>query len=131
MQNQRGPHSTRHLTNLPQNLVDDTVCKSCQLVCGSVLNGMCYPNDRRLKAERLRLRNCTRFEGFRNDSAAWYAAFIEGRDVMQTARRARPSIGQGFYHDIAARNNVLNDGLGRWFGMRGLFEAQHFVPLIS
>ena len=53
------------------------------------------------------------------------AAFIEGCEIMQTARRARPSIGETNNSHITAFDHLLDDRFGRGARVRRFLEAKH------
>lgn len=73
----------------------------------------------------LRARGSHKFR--RRDGHCRDAEVFEFRHIVQTARRARPSIGQGFDHAIAARlPQMFDDGFGRGFGEGGLGDAHNF-----
>ncbi len=58
------------------------------------------------EAERLRLRFGGVFEHARGDKHRRNAARLEIGDVVHTARRTRPSIGQGFDDDLTALGDL-------------------------
>ena len=90
-----------------------------------VLYGMRRPDDTGLETERfgLKFRRITEFG--RHHEAAGNAAVVEILDVMQTARRARASIGQRGNHQISFGGHRLEGldrrgfGIGRFGVARG------------
>ena len=91
---------------------------------------MRYPDDGRFEAKGFGLRRRARFEFDRGDAATGDAAFIEGCAVMQTARRARPSIGETDNGHITAFDHLLDDRFGRGPRIRRFPEAEHIQALI-
>lgn len=65
------------------------------------------PDDGGLEAEGLRLHLCRVLEFCRYDEAAGNTTIVQILDVMQTARRAGPSIGQRCDHDIGFHRDRL------------------------
>ena len=84
------------------------------------------PYNRRRKAKRATLRGSRLLEFHRGRGAARKTACVEGVDVMQTARRARPSIGQRFDHQISLLDDILEQGFWCGFCVRRLFKADCF-----
>ena len=91
---------------------------------------MRYPDDGRFEAKGFGLRRRARFEFDRGDAATGDAAFIEGCEVMQTARRARPSIGETDNGHITAFDHLLDDRFGRGPRVCRFPEAEHIQALI-
>ena len=86
------------------------IIRDCRkLFGGAVLDWVRHPDQRRRKAERLRLCLSRRLKLFGGHRAARDPATVEGQDVMQTARRARPSVSQPFDHHVAFVDDGLND----------------------
>ena len=86
---------------------------------------MRYPDNGRFEAKGFGLRRGAQFEFDRGDAATGDAAFIEGCEVMQTARRARPSIGETNNSHITAFDHLLDNRFGRGARVRRFLEAEH------
>src|SRR5919201_5064035 len=84
------------------DLVDGRVGKGAYLLVGTVLDGMRDEHAGRVTAQPacLRLRGVTELRGGHEDARD--AAGLQRADVVHTARRAGPSVGQRFDDDVAA-----------------------------
>ena len=77
------------------------------LVVGPILHRMRHKDIRRIGAECLRLNRCRVDEfGGRNTNRGNAIGF-EICEVMRTARRTGPSVGQPFDHDIDLTHDLL------------------------
>src|SRR2546423_15654437 len=84
------------------DLVDGRVGEGAYLLVGTVLDGMRDEHAGRVKAQSacLHLRGATERRGGHEDARE--AAGLQSADVVHTARRAGPSVGQRFDDDVAA-----------------------------
>ena len=120
----RGKNNSTHRVRtfaLPRRLSEARALRAHQLIdrcetllgqpaqfgIGAILNRMRNEDAVRMEAERLTLRARGSFEDFGGNETAGYSATVEIFDVMQTARRARSSVGQAFDHNIAFAGNFL------------------------
>ena len=76
----------------PQDRVQRVRRELLEFLGAAVLDRMGHPHDLRLEAERGDLEGGRLAEGGGGDQDAGEAAIVEGLDVVQTARYARPSI---------------------------------------
>ena len=84
---------------------------------------MGHPNDGRLEAKTLRLRGRGLLKLLCGDHASDNATFIEARDVMQTARRARTSVSEPADDHVTAFAHSADDILSGDFGVRCLCKT--------
>src|SRR3546814_1275737 len=102
----RTPSSTRTTTLFPntapvRSRLRRRFGEVVDFVGGAVLDRVRYVDHGRIEAERLAMRLHRLLEGRGGDVHARNAATVEVRDVMQTARRAGPSVAQRFDDDAA------------------------------
>ena len=90
------------------DVVDDIVRDVFEFLSSAILDRVRHPGDRGLDAQRLHLRGGSRLESLRRNHASGDAAAIERRDVVQTARRARASVGKADDDYTAALDNSLH-----------------------
>ena len=81
---------------------------NAHLLVRSVLNGVFHKHFHRGKAQRFRLRQIRLAKLFRQDITPGNTAAFKIHNVMQTARRARASIGERFYYRIAFGGYLLS-----------------------
>ncbi len=79
-----------------------------------------------MKTYRIALRARSGAKHFRGDETARNAATVEFPNVMQTARRARSSVGQAFNYHITLTGHLLQQRDRRRTREGGLLEAQYF-----
>src|SRR5919198_4185394 len=106
------------------DLVDGRVGEGAYLLVATVLDGMRDEHAGRVTAQSvcLGLRGVTELRGGHEDARD--AAGLQSADVVHTARRAGPSVGQRFDHDLTAAADLVGQ-LGRQdLGKRGLAEAR-------
>ena len=94
---------------LRQDRVDMLIRELMQFLGRPVLYGMGQIDDRRREAEGVALRLRGILERRGDDVDTRYAESVEGSQVVQTARRARASIGQCNDGDIGLRHDALHD----------------------
>src|SRR5918912_50828 len=106
------------------DLVDGRVGEGTYLLVGTVLDGMWDEHTGRVTAQSgcLRLRGVMELRGGHEDARD--AARLQSADVVHTARRAGPSVGQRFDHDLTAAADLVGQ-LGRQdLGKGRLAEAR-------
>lgn len=95
------------LTDRPNDFLEGVIGDLNDLIVGPVLDRMWNENARGFESQGFRLR----FRGFNKfgagDVGARNTAAFQVGDVMQTARRAAPSIRQRFNYHIALRADKL------------------------
>ncbi len=106
------------------HVVDHSVCDGFELFRGTVLNRVRHPDDRGVDSKRTRLRGSGRLERLSGNRTSCDAAAVESRDVVQTARRARPSVGKAYDNDVATLYDRLHDRFGRRLGVSRLHETR-------
>src|SRR5438067_2166543 len=94
------------------------------LLVGPVLDWVRHVDRGRREAESLRLSLGTVDELLGRDEDRRHAARLEIDDVVHTARRARPSIGERFDDGVAARGDLVAQVGGRRLGEGRLAEAE-------
>ena len=103
-----------------QHRVQRVLRELLEFVGEAVLDRVGHPHDLRLEAERGDLEGGRLAEGGGADQEAGEAAIVEGLDVVQTARYARPSVGAG--------GDVVQDRVGGGLGVGRLREARGGYP---
>ena len=90
-----------------QNVFKGGLRQLADFIVAAILNGMRHIMRRRRKAQGFALRFCRLDKFARSDKHGGDAPRLYVRDVMHTARRARPSIGKRLDHDIAFIDNFV------------------------
>jgi hypothetical protein len=84
------------------HLLDDSVALGANLLVGRILDRVRHEDARRFgQAERRRLSLGRIDKHIGRDYYRWFAVILEPYGVVQTARYARPSIGQPFDNEVA------------------------------
>src|SRR5690606_6878198 len=118
-------------TDQGENIRHRRISQRLQFFGSAVLDRVRHEMQSRAKPYRLRLRRRGRLEFYRRHRAAWNSAPVELRDVMQTARRARASIGQAFDDDVTALDDILDDVHRRRLRMCRLGKAQYVQAVLG
>ncbi len=103
------------------DLVDGVVGDLAHFVVGAVLDRMVDENAGGLEAESVCLDTSRPDKFVGGDHDAGDAAGFEIGEVVHTARRARPSVGEGFDHRVAAGGDLLAQ-IGRGGSREGWFS---------
>ncbi len=104
----RTPLGTAPIDQLLHHCLNHLVGALAYLLWGEILHGMWHTDNlepRHAKGVRL----CTRGveKDFRGQDGGWNLTLFECNPVVHTARRARPSVGEGFDDHIAAAGQFL------------------------
>lgn len=114
-----------------EDFVQCAVCDGVHFVVRTVLDRMLDEDTGWAAAEGLGLGFGGADEFGRSDEDGGQPEAFEGGRVVHTARRTRPSIGQGFDHPVAAFGDPLAQVEGGHAGEGGLAEALDLRTLVD